>query len=116
MNPTNPIVYTELHTNDSGRARAFYGELFGWKGVEEQTPMGPYTMFEGLLAGVTAPRDGVPPGWVPYVGVPDVAESTRRARALGATVLRECIVIPEGMFSVVRDPAGGVLGLFQRGG
>lgn len=113
MTPTNPIGYTELHTNDPARARAFYGELFGWKGVEEQTPVGPYTTFEGVLAGLTAPRDGVPVGWVPYVTIEDVAASTSRARSLGATVLRDCIAIPEGTFSVVRDPTGGVLGLWQ---
>src|SRR5215472_16716028 len=112
--PVNPVGYAELHTKDPARARAFYGELLGWKGKEEQTPMGPYTMFEGLLAGLTASRDGVPVGWVLYVNVDDIARSTRRARDLGASVLRECITIPEGTFSVVRDPTGGVLGLFQK--
>jgi len=29
-------------------------------------------MFRGVLAGLTAPRDGVPVGLVPYVDVPDV--------------------------------------------
>lgn len=113
MTPSNPIGYTELHTNDPSAARAFYSELFGWRPTEEQTPMGPYTMFQGLLAGLTEPRDGVPVGWVPYVTVDDVSERTRRARSLGAAVLRDCIAIPEGTFSVVRDPTGGVLGLWQ---
>jgi predicted enzyme related to lactoylglutathione lyase len=112
---TNPIGYTELHTNDPARARSFYERLFSWKAEEEQTPMGPYTMFQGLLAGLTEPRDGVPVGWLPYVNVANVAESTKRARELGASVLRDCIVIPEGTFSVVRDPTGGVLGLYQKG-
>lgn len=113
MTPTNPIAYTELHTNDAARATSYYQELFGWSAQQEETPIGPYTMFQGVLAGVTTPRDGVPVGWVPYVNVADVAESTRRARELGGTVLRNCISIPEGTFSVVRDPTGGVLGLWQ---
>jgi predicted enzyme related to lactoylglutathione lyase len=112
--PVNPVVYAELHTQDPARARTFYAELFGWKGVEEQTPMGPYTMFQGMLAGLTANRDGVPVGWVPYVNVDDVARATTRARNLGAKVLRDCIAIPEGIFSVVSDPTGGVIGLFQK--
>ena len=111
--PMNPIGYTELHTQDPARASAFYGQLFDWTPKEEQTPAGPYTMFEGVLAGLTANRDGVPVGWVPYVNVADVARSTRRAKELGGHVLRECIPIPEGTFSVVRDPTGGVLGLFE---
>jgi predicted enzyme related to lactoylglutathione lyase len=111
--PTNPTQYTELHTTDPARARAFYGELLGWAAKEEPTPMGPYTMFDGLLAGLTGSRDGVPPGWVPYFPVEDVAQATRRAQKLGAAVLRDCITIPEGIFSVVRDPTGGVFGLWK---
>jgi predicted enzyme related to lactoylglutathione lyase len=112
--PTNPVVYTELHTQDPTGARLFYAELFGWKPEEEQTPMGPYTMFQGLLAGLTKNRDAIPVGWVPYVGVDDVARATKQAKKLGAEVLRDCIAIPEGTFSVVRDPTGGVMGLFQK--
>ncbi len=111
--PVNPIAYTELHTSDPGRAKAFYAELFGWKGEEEQTPLGPYTMFQSLLVGLTANRGGVPTTWVPYVGVPDVASATKRARELGGEILRELVAIPAGTFSVVRDPTGAVVGLWQ---
>ena len=112
--PTNPVGYSELHTTDPARARAFYGELFGWKGDEQPTPMGPYTMFTDILAGLMASRDGMPIGWVPYVNVTDVSASTKRAKVLGAEVLRDCIAIQEGTFSVVRDPTGAVVGLWQR--
>jgi predicted enzyme related to lactoylglutathione lyase len=112
--PRNPVGYSELQTTDPVRARTFYTTLFGWKPEEEQTPMGPYTAFPGLLVGMTAPRDGVPPGWVPYIDVADVAAATKRARELDGQVLRDCITIPDGTFSVVRDPTGGVFGLFQK--
>ncbi len=114
MNPINPVGYVELHTTDPDRARAFYSELFAWSSAEEETPLGPYTAFEGVLAGLTAPRGGVAPGWLPYVDVPDVVEATRRARKLGATIVRECVEIPGGTFSVLRDPTGGQLGLFEK--
>lgn len=110
---TNPVAYTELQTTDPTRARAFYGELFGWKSEEEVTPTGPYWTFQGMLAGMTAPRDGVPPGWIPYLTVESVAAATRRARALGGEVLRDCVPIEPGTFSVVRDPTGGVVGLWE---
>lgn len=112
--PINPVGYNELQTTDPVRARVYYSELFGWKHEEEPTPMGPYTAFPGMVVGMTAPRDGVPPGWVPYINTLDVAADTRRARDLGGTVLRDCIAIPDGTFSVVRDPTGGVFGLFQK--
>ena len=112
--PTNPIAYTELHTSDPARARAFYSELLGWNAQEEKTPMGPYWMFQGILAGLTENRDGVPTGWLPYVTVPDVAAATKRVKQLGGQVLRDNISIPEGTFSVLRDPTGGILGLWQK--
>jgi len=112
--PNNPIGYTELHTSDPPRARAFYSELFGWKAEETPTPMGPYTMFEGQLVGLTTNTGGIPVTWVPYVSVESIKQSTQRAKDLGAQVLRDCVVIPEGTFSVVRDPTGAVLGLWQK--
>ena len=59
------------------------------------------------------PRDGVPAGWIPYLSVDDVAAATARARKLGAEILRDCIAIEPGTFSVVRDPTGGVVGLWE---
>jgi len=112
--PTNPVAYTELHTSDPARARAFYAELLGWKVEEQPTPMGPYTMFQDVLAGMTPNRDGIPVGWVPYVNVADVSAATKRAKVLGAEVLRDSVAIQEGTFSVVRDPTGAVLGLWQK--
>jgi predicted enzyme related to lactoylglutathione lyase len=111
--PTNPVAYAELQTNDPARARVFYSELFGWKADDATTPAGPYWAFQGVLAGLTAPRDGVPAGWIPYLNVEDIAAATARARSLGGEVLRDCIAIEPGTFSVVRDPTGGVLGLWE---
>lgn len=112
--PTNPVAYTELHTKDPARARAFYSELFGWKGVEEQSPLGPYTMFQDLLAGILPSEDARSSAWVPYIHVADVGASTRRAKELGAQVVHDSITIPQGTFSVVRDPTGALLGIWQK--
>src|SRR5688500_12257257 len=40
----NPFVHVELNTNDVGKAKAFYGDMFDWK--MEDVPMGTetYTM------------------------------------------------------------------------
>lgn len=111
--PINPASYVELHTNDPARATAFYTELLGWKAEAENTPNGPYTMFQGVLAGLKQTQAELSPGWLTYLSVPDVAAATRRVVALGGTVLRDNVVIPEGTFSVVRDPTGAQIGLFQ---
>ena len=111
--PINPTAYAELNTDDPERARQFYENLFQWTSEQEATPVGPYITFQGILAGITAPRGGVPQGWLPYVNVADVAVATSRARELGAEVIRDCVSIEPGTFSVIRDPTGCVLGLWQ---
>ncbi len=112
MTPTNPVSYVELHSSDPARAKAFYSELLAWKAEDESTPAGPYTTFQGVLAGLKAAQH-VPAGWLPYLHVPDLAAATQRVRSLGGSVLQDCVAIPEGTFSVIRDPTGAVLGLFQ---
>jgi len=52
-------------------------------------------------------------GWLTYVSVDDCAKTTRKARELGAQVVRDCVEIPDGIFSVLRDPAGAAVGVFQ---
>lgn len=115
----NPFVHVELNTTDLPKAKAFYGALFDWK--LEDMPMGPgetYTIIgvgEGTGGGMMRhPMPGAPSAWLAYVGVDDVGASTRRARELGATVLRDVTEIPQyGSFSILEDPTGAVFALWQ---
>ena len=53
-------------------------------------------------------------GWVPYVQVDDVAAATKRAVKLGAELLAEPTRGPAGSYSIVRDPGGATLALWQK--
>jgi predicted enzyme related to lactoylglutathione lyase len=53
------------------------------------------------------------PTWLPYVDVDDVGAATALALDLGAAVLLEPREGPAGWRSVVADPAGGEMGLWQ---
>ena len=112
----NPFTYCELHSKDLKRARDFYSSLFDWKLAPVPVPGREYSMVESGAATQGALTEelfeGVS-GWLTYVRVGDCAESTRKARALGAQVIRECVEIPDGIFSVLRDPAGAPVGIFQ---
>ena len=58
--------------------------------------------------------EGVPPHWLGYITVDSVDTSTSKAESLGATVYVPPTDIPNiGRFSVIADPTGGTLGLFQ---
>ena len=60
---------------------------------------------------------GVPPNWLPYVGVRDVDATARDVTRLGGTVLHEPAGIPGlGRFAVIRDPPGAAFAILQRMG
>jgi predicted enzyme related to lactoylglutathione lyase len=115
----NPFVHVELTTQDPDKAKSFYGALFDWK--LEDLEMGPgftYTMIgvgEGTGGGLMkTPAPGVPTAWLPYVLVADVAASTAKAASLGAIVMKEVTEVPNaGSFSVIIDPTGAAIGLWQ---
>ena len=115
----NPFVHVELNTTDPAKAKAFYGQLFTWK--MEDMPMGPgmtYTMIqpgEGTGGGLMKhPVPGAPSSWLAYVVVDDVRATTEKARALGASVMKDVTEVPGmGWFSIITDPTGAVLGLWQ---
>src|SRR5438128_5207100 len=112
----NPVTYCELHANDAKKPRALNSGLFDSKLEPFDLPGREYHMVdagEGHPGAITEELfDGVS-GWLTYVRVDDCARSTRKARELGAQVVRESVEIPDGIFSVLRDPGGAAVGIFQ---
>jgi predicted enzyme related to lactoylglutathione lyase len=114
----NPFVHIELVSTDVKKAKSFYGALFDW--TLEDVDMGTmtYTMVkvgEGTGGGMMQhPMAGQPSAWVPYTDVKDVVASTAKAKSLGAQIIRDVAEIPNaGSFSIIQDPTGAVLGLWQ---
>ena len=113
----NPFVHVELHTKDLTKARQFYQGLFGWELKDMPMPGGgSYTIVdvgEGTGGGMME-DGGAPPHWLAYVGVDDVRAKTAQAKALGATVLQDVMQVGEyGTMSVLRDPSGATIALWQ---
>ena len=115
----NPFVHVELNTSDPEKAKTFYSKLFTWK--MEDMPMGPgmtYTMIkpgEGPGAGLMKhPIPGAPSAWLAYVVVDDVKAATEKAQSLGARVMKDVSEVQDmGWFSIITDPTGAALGLWQ---
>jgi predicted enzyme related to lactoylglutathione lyase len=116
------FCWNELMTPDTNAAQAFYCQLFGW--TTETMDMGGgriYHLFKqgdkstGGMMKIEGPQmEGVPPHWLSYVTVDSVDATTSQAESLGATVYVPPTEIPNiGRFSVIADPTGGTLGLFQ---
>jgi uncharacterized protein len=115
----NPFVHVELATTDIDQAKTFYESLFAWK--LQDMVMGPdttYTMIDvggGTGGGMMKhPMPGAPSFWLAYVEVDDLAAATAKAKSLGAQVMREPTEVPNaGSFSIIVDPTGAHLGLWE---
>ena len=114
----NPFVHVELNTTDVAKAKAFYSQLFAWKMEDVPMDSGTYTMIDvgdGTGGGLMQhPMPGAPSLWLPYVLVDDIDAATKKAKALGATMIKDVTeVMGMGWFSIFSDPTGATLGLWK---
>jgi predicted enzyme related to lactoylglutathione lyase len=115
----NPFVHVELMSTDVNRSKEFYGKLFDWKMQDMPNPAtGTYTLInvgEGTGGGMmTNPMPGAPSSWMAYVLVDDVKAATSKATSLGANIMKDVTEVPDmGRFSIITDPTGAMLGLWQ---
>jgi len=115
----NPFVHVELNTSDVSKAKTFYGKLFDWTLDDVDMGNSTYTMIkvgEGTAGGIMKhPVPGAPSSWLAYVLVDDIAAATKKAKSLGATVMKDVTeVMGAGSFSIIVDPTGAALGLWKR--
>jgi predicted enzyme related to lactoylglutathione lyase len=113
--PSHPVVHLELHTGNLPRACGFYAGLFGWRLEHVRMGAGSYLTLDwgrGIEGGVVE-HESERAMWLPYVEVCDVAATTERARALGASVVLEPREGPAGWRSVLAAPAGAEVALWQ---
>ncbi len=117
---TGGFGWTELQTRDAARARAFYGDLFGWQ-AKADTGAVPYTEYslpgQPPFAGMIEMDDrwhGAPPAWLGYVMVEDCDATFERATAHGARpIVPPAEIDGVGRFAVITDPQGAVLALIR---
>lgn len=123
---TGRFVWYELMTTDPQAAIAFYSDVVGWKTQPfDEAGKGdgePYTMWvasQGPLGGVmTLPEEakkmGAPPHWMAHVEVADVDATVAKVKELGGKVHVPPTAIPKvGRFSVIADPQGASISVFQ---
>ncbi len=114
------FVWFDYMAPDVAKATGFYGELFHWK--TREIPFGPgitYTMLsvgDVGIGGVLKTPPGAPATghWVAHLSVTDIQAAADKITSLGGHVLRA----PEkqgefGTMAIVKDPLGGVFGLWQ---
>jgi len=96
-------------TNDTVK---FYADLLGWAPAPEGPPgMTLFASPDGPFAGVEASDQA---SWLPFAKVDDVDKATQRATELGAQVITPKTQGPAGYYSVLRDPGGATVALWQQ--
>lgn len=117
------FCWIELATTNAGVAKKFYTGLFGW--TYNDIPAGDdmvYSMaqLKNLDAGALCQIDedmkaqGVVPHWLSYVSVTSSDETAKKAKTLGATVVKEPFdVFDVGRMAVLQDPARAFFAIWQ---
>jgi predicted enzyme related to lactoylglutathione lyase len=119
------FAWTDLIAHDPADAKDFYGALFGWQPTAlPGQPASAYTLFTvngQRVAGLTQMSEttkgqGVLPMWMSYILVDDIDAVVHRVESLGGSVqLPPMDIEDSGRMSMVVDPAGGSVCLWQAG-
>ena len=121
LNSQGRFVWHDLTTSNTDAAASFYTQVTPWKTqpgdhdpnyimwVNDGQPIG------GLLSlSDELKARNVPPHWLSYVYVYDVDACTRQVKALGGQVLMGPHEVPNvGCWSVISDPHGATIGLYE---
>lgn len=115
------IGWIDITVDDADGLRDFYQKVVGWD--IEDTSMGDYSDYTMMapgdgeaVAGVCHSRGSnadLPGGWLVYITVADVAESTAACVANGGEVIVEPRGLAGGRFCIIKDPSGATSALYQ---
>ena len=121
VNEHGAFGWNELGTRDTGKAKEFYGAVFGW-GVEEQevAPGANYVVWKvggapvGGMFDITGQApDEVPAHWRTYFNVEDLDVALETLKGGGGSVVVDPMATPIGRFAAVTDPWGAIFALIQ---
>lgn len=113
------LCWADLSTPDPDRAAKFYSTLFGWSFKRGQNDPSSYMEIKngdhfigGIPPAHTDPK--VPPHWMIYFMVADVAATAAKAAQLGAKTLMPPQDMPGvGTWAILADPQGAVFAVFK---
>lgn len=116
------FCWLDLAATDTVRAKAFYGQLFGWTSHEQSANGGIFTRLRladedvGSLYQMNHGfvDQGARSHWTPYIRIDDVEAAVRRVDSLGGKVLvRPFVVDGIARIALIRDSVGADFGLWE---
>ena len=113
---THSFCWSTIVAKNVDAVVPFYTALFGWT----PSPMGEpgnvlFSRGEEMVASTMQSRDDTKPAqWINYVWVENLGTSTKKAEAAGAKHVLGPVVVPtQGSYTVVADPTGALVALWQ---
>lgn len=111
------FCWDQLNTTDPSKAAAFYASTLGWttRPFHDSKDLSVFMREGGReTASLMSAPPGVPSHWLTYVLVGKLADARGRAVRMGAQVHLEHLPVQGiGTISVIGDPAGAAIGLFE---
>lgn len=119
--PAGAPCWVDLLSSDPDRARAFYGDLFGWRSESAGEEYGGYVTFSkdgAPVAGCMANdgQSGAPDAWTIYLATDDVKATVDAAQVNGGLVLLAPMDMMElGRMAMVADAGQAAIGIWEPG-
>ena len=117
--PPGSIAWQDLTVPNAPEIRDFYCQVVGWTYTDHD--MGDYADYNinlsgsgQTVAGICHARDSnasVPPQWLVYIVVENVAQSAQKCVELGGKLIDGPRDMGGQTFCVIQDPAGAVAAL-----
>ncbi|KTD67063.1 glyoxalase/bleomycin resistance protein [Legionella steelei] len=116
------FCWNELATADVKKAKEFYSKVLGWQFKEifaDETMT--YTLIQtndkdvgGMWQIPTNQQKEIPPHWMAYILVNNVAETLAKAKQNGAQEVKGVTQVGEmGLFAIIQDPTGAHIAFWE---
>lgn len=115
------FCWFELATPNVHAAKEFYSKMLGWNFSETSVGDTTYTIihsaddeFGGMWEIPATETKDIPPHWLGYIAVEDLAAKLKEAEQLGATIKVPTTTAGKyGKFAVIVDPTGAHVALWE---
>lgn len=107
------LVHYELPVSDTGRAKQFYGDVFGWSFNDSGMPGVDYQLVEGDPGGAVYQSEQAGSGPAVYFGTDDIDASVAKVRELGGQADDKAPIPGIGWSAGCKDFDGNAFSLFQ---
>ena len=117
------MAWLDLTVNNASEVKDFYQQVVGWQ--VDEISMGDHNDYAmkspvtgDAVSGICHSQGvnaDMPAAWLPYFLVASLDESVASVTALGGVLLTKVKQVGQDQYVVVKDPAGAVCALYQKG-